>query len=587
MLALTSGRSKAGSAVPESPRAARNPGKSERLARPAPLLRVPPFPGAVARPLGSPSAAPSLRGDRIDEILKAVRALRVGGDYWAPQPELPEAAYTLVRVSDPAARGAELERLSSAGAVLCWTDRRDTSAHARAPHVQMVGGPCDAWHLLSRASAVVVDADDELALLAAIAGVPVRTIGAGIFVALESADAGSGALARLASDSIGAFDYSNPYTGEPIGPLEAVSLCGFWRGLIDSNRDLSAAVGFAFWKRPTLAPLLWGGSGDVPFASGAPAMAAGNKVAVWKSRTSESVLGDLEAADAQLVEVEDGFIRSAGLGADCVPPLSIAIDRLGVHFDPERTSELEQMLEGGTFSSELIERARQLRALIVASGLSKYESGPAKGSRPASGRRLILVPGQVEDDRAVVSGGQGLTSNFELLRRVRADSPDAYIVYKPHPDVEAGHRSGAIPDRQCLGVADEVVRGEPMSALLDSADEVHVNTSLAGFEALLREKPVTTHGIPFYAGWGLTRDLGPVPSRRTARRSLDELVAATLLLYPRYLDPVTGLPCPPEILVRRLAESSGRGSDGIVVRLRRLQGRCRRGLQAMRALVAK
>ena len=78
-------------------------------------------------------------------------------------------------------------------------------------------------------------------------------------------------------------------------------------------------------------------------------------------------------------------------------------------------------------------------------------------------------------------------------------------------------------------------------------DEVHVNTSLAGFEALLRGKAVTTYGVPFYAGWGLTRDLGPVPARRTAKRSIDELVAAALLIYPRYLDPVTGLPCPAEV----------------------------------------
>ena len=27
-----------------------------------------------------------------------------------------------------------------------------------------------------------------------------------------------------------------------------------------------------------------------------------------------------------------------------------------------------------------------------------------------------------------------------------------------------------------------------------------------------------------------------------------------MILYPRYLDPVTELPCPPEILLRRLAE---------------------------------
>jgi capsular polysaccharide export protein len=110
-----------------------------------------------------------------------------------------------------------------------------------------------------------------------------------------------------------------------------------------------------------------------------------------------------------------------------------------------------------------------------------------------------------------------------------------------------------------------------------------VNTSLAGFEALLRSKPVTTHGVPFYAGWGLTRDLGPVPCRRTATRSLDELVAAVLLLYPRYLDPVTGLPCPPEVLVHRIAEGAGARQGGAVVQLRRLQGRWKKRLAGLGA----
>ena len=151
------------------------------------------------------------------------------------------------------------------------------------------------------------------------------------------------------------------------------------------------------------------------------------------------------------------------------------------------------------------------------------------------------------------AGGCGLVSNLELLKRVREQAPDAYILYKPHPDVLAGHRRGAIGERACLEYADEIVGDAPIASLIAMVDEVHVNTSLAGFEALLRGKRVTTYGVPFYAGWGLTRDLGPVPSRRTARRTIDELVAATLLIYPRYLDPVTGLPCPAEIVVARLS----------------------------------
>lgn len=182
---------------------------------------------------------------------------------------------------------------------------------------------------------------------------------------------------------------------------------------------------------------------------------------------------------------------------------------------------------------------------------------------------------------SVMAGGGGLTSNLELLRRARAAEPEAEIWFRPHPDVDAGHRKGAVADEQVLGYADRIVRGGGMAPLLDAVDAVHVLTSLTGFEALMRGREVTCHGVPFYAGWGLTRDLGAPIARRTRILTLDELVAGVLILYPRYLDPVTGLPCPPEVLVGRMANSGAgaggaRGYDnrlGWIAPLRRWQGR--------------
>jgi capsular polysaccharide export protein len=182
----------------------------------------------------------------------------------------------------------------------------------------------------------------------------------------------------------------------------------------------------------------------------------------------------------------------------------------------------------------------------------------------------VLVAGQVEDDRSVRLGGAGIRGALDLLARVRAAEPDAYILFKPHPDVEAGHRPGAVTDATALRFADGIVRDRTLPDLLASVDAVHVLTSLCGFEALLRGREVVVHGQPFYAGWGLTRDLAP-PPRRGRPLSLAELVAGALILYPHYRDPRTGLPCSPEILVSRLAE--GVAPPSALTQARQAQGR--------------
>ena len=112
-----------------------------------------------------------------------------------------------------------------------------------------------------------------------------------------------------------------------------------------------------------------------------------------------------------------------------------------------------------------------------------------------------------------------------------------------------GLREGAVEDAG--HIADHVETAASAPDCLDWADHVVTITSLMGFEALMRGKRVTTLGRPFYSGWGLTDDLAP--PGRTRGLSLEELIAAALILYPRYIDPVSRLPAPAEIVVEALA----------------------------------
>jgi capsular polysaccharide export protein len=529
-----------------------------------PFLRIPPFPGARLAHFAKVQHAPS----HFDDLTAAVKRRRVGGSYWGAQPKLPN---DYILASSRSLLDAA-KRVASGRPVLLW----DRAGHRSASISGVVNGECDPWHMLAKASALVAEPEDELRIIAALLDCPCFEVDdATGEVTQITLNAG-----ELLAEEFSETAFENPFTGETMDPMEAVALCGFWRELIDSNRDVAGGLGFAFWKQNHVEPLLWDGSDRFKFMRNAAGAHASAPVAVWRAKLPADTAAELERAETRLIEVEDGFLRSRGLGADCIPPLSITVDRLGAYFDPSRPSELECLLQDGQFDAMLLARARELRRLIVAAGLGKYGHGHSALDRPAGERRHILVPGQVEDDRAVIAGGCGLVSNLELLRKVRERAPDAYILYKPHPDVVAGHRRGMIPQGDCLEYADEVVGDLAISSLIAMVDEVHVNTSLAGFEALLRKKPVTTYGVPFYAGWGLTHDLGPVPGRRQRTRTLDELVAATLLIYPRYLDPITGLPCPAEVVVSRLCTTE-QHDPGLIVTMRRFQGKFMRRLRTL------
>lgn len=238
----------------------------------------------------------------------------------------------------------------------------------------------------------------------------------------------------------------------------------------------------------------------------------------------------------RIVRVEDGFLRSAGLGAALTRPMSWVFDDEGLYFDASRPSQLETLLQTTTLDCDGIDEAKRLRDKIVTTRVSKYNLDNRQTYRFPSDRKVILVAGQVEDDASILWGADRIRSNLELVDAVKAAHPEDYLIYKPHPDVVSGLRSLGRNEEQALRVADHVVTQGDVISLLPCLDAVHVNTSLTGFEALLRGVPVVCWGRPFYAGWGLTRDQSHFP-RRLRRLSIDELVYGALIAYPCYLSP--------------------------------------------------
>ncbi|MBI1416112.1 MAG: capsular polysaccharide biosynthesis protein [Limimaricola sp.] len=334
-------------------------------------------------------------------------------------------------------------------------------------------------------------------------------------------------------------------------------LCSFEEALTQFEAETRAwredragwvATGMRLWKR---APLqrVFGQAQRVIFDDRAPvarAGATGRRLMVWAGKTTKA----LDAAGA--VHVEDGLIRSRGLGADLIAPLSLVLDDLGIYYDPTRESRLERLIAAAeALPQDARARAEALVRRILRDHLTKYNLGGAALPQGLPAGRRILVPGQVEDDASIRLGADEVRTNRALLEATRKANPAAVILYKPHPDVEAGLRPGAVPDAAAF--ADAVLERTDPVAALEAVSEVWTITSTLGFEALLRGKRVVCLGTPFYAGWGLAEDRAAPLPRRVARPDIVALAHAVLIAYPRYHDPVTGRACPPEVVLDRLA----------------------------------
>jgi capsular polysaccharide export protein len=365
--------------------------------------------------------------------------------------------------------------------------------------------------------------------------------------------------------------YVDPCTGERCSIERIIALLADRRRHWLQVNEPTVCSKASFWKRRFLPDFIAADPKKAyfvrrPEAALRKAAAEGMRWTVWASQETEELRGEAEAVGVSMIRVEDAFLRSVGLGSDLVRPWSLVLDDEGIYYDASRPSRLESLLRTSTFSPGLLQRARLLREGILAAGITKYNVGVSESPLLESGgRTLVLVPGQVEDDASILRGSPEVQSNLELLRRVRENMPDAYIIFKPHPDVVAGNRRGTVSDADALKLCDEVLTEASIAPLLEKVDEVHTLTSLAGFEGLLRGKRVVTYGLPFYSGWGLTEDR-LLSSRRGRNLNLDELVAGALILYPTYIDPVSRQVCTAEHVLRYLTRNHSEGMEPSVLR---------------------
>lgn len=108
-----------------------------------------------------------------------------------------------------------------------------------------------------------------------------------------------------------------------------------------------------------------------------------------------------------LLRLEDGFLRSCGLGVDGHAPLSLVVDDLGIYYDATRPSRLETLIASADPDADALAQARRAIGLIRRHRLSKYNHAPELDlpALVSRYRSRVLVVDQTMGDVSVRLGG--------------------------------------------------------------------------------------------------------------------------------------------------------------------------------------
>lgn len=245
-----------------------------------------------------------------------------------------------------------------------------------------------------------------------------------------------------------------------------------------------------------------------------------------------------------LLKIEDGFIRSADTWSNknadkkYVSGISFTFSDTIHYFDATRESRMEQLINDKTLviTSEQKKRARKCIDKIIETHLTKYNHQPIYD--PKIGRvgvKKVLVVDQSFGDYSISRGLADENTFKEMLEAAIRENPDADIIVKTHPDTmvgAGGYYKGLIPHDNIYTQTEPI---NPIS-LIKYVDKVYVCSTQFGFEALMCNKEVHVFGMPFYAGWGLTKDRQQC-IRRTNKRTLEELFYIAYIIYTYYVNP--------------------------------------------------
>ena len=243
------------------------------------------------------------------------------------------------------------------------------------------------------------------------------------------------------------------------------------------------------------------------------------------------------------VYVEDGFLRSVDMPF-AEPGVSMLVDDVSIYYDARRPSRLELLLNSDeVLTDDQLDRARRVMQRIRELKVTKYNLAPIyEPNVGRAGRKKVLVIDQAYQDFSISFGLASDVSFEEMLAAAQLEHSEKDIIVKTHPEAFRGGRKGYFTGiKQTENVFPFTDPICPYS-LLEAVDEVYCVTTQMGFEALMCGKKVHCFGMPFYGGWGVTKDRVTC-SRRVRKRSVEEIFYFSYIAYSRYMNPETGKRC--------------------------------------------
>ena len=304
---------------------------------------------------------------------------------------------------------------------------------ARARGVTLEARPV-AWASLARRARRVYVGTSQAGLEALIQGVPVTCFGLPFYagwgltddrMAIPRRQARPDLVQLVAAAYVRYCRYVNPLTGQLTDALTVARQLASTKARDAAFAGPTTVLGVKRHKQHNIRRFFASRWGQLRFSVDGPQLvnqvaAEQGRLLVWAAREPAGLADRARQAGVPLWRVEDGFLRSTGLGATNSPALSLVLDRGGIHYDAQSASDLEQLLQHGDYDAPSLAEAACLRAQIVASGTSKFnlrsKLRPALLGQP--GQLRVLVVGQVEDDASALCSGGGAGCNLRLLQQL-------------------------------------------------------------------------------------------------------------------------------------------------------------------------